>query len=145
MNVKIIAAGVLLVAALGLGKSVLYYRAQYAAAVGQLAERQRMIDDMQRRQQAVASLDAKLTGELADAQKNIAQLERDVNAGRRRLQLAATCPPQSTASAARLADATGARPTDAAERNYFTLRDRIEISSKMIAGLQQYINEQCTD
>lgn len=142
MSWKAAVFGLLLVVALMMGKTALYYRAQYAAAAEQAAEHQATIDDMQRRQQAVATLDAKLTKELADAQKNIAQLERDVNAGRRRLQLAATCPQQST-SAASLADATGARPTDAAERDYWALRQRIELNGKMIEGLQAYIREQC--
>ncbi|WP_312158381.1 lysis system i-spanin subunit Rz, partial [Pantoea piersonii] len=30
-----------------------------------------------------------------------------------------------------------------AERDYFTLRSRIELAAKQIAGLQQYIREQC--
>ncbi|MDU6443051.1 MAG: lysis system i-spanin subunit Rz, partial [Pantoea sp.] len=29
------------------------------------------------------------------------------------------------------------------ERDYFTLRSRIALAGKQIAGLQQYINEQC--
>ncbi|WP_312110846.1 MULTISPECIES: lysis system i-spanin subunit Rz, partial [Pantoea] len=33
--------------------------------------------------------------------------------------------------------------TDSAERDYFTLRSRIELAGKQIAGLQQYITEQC--
>ena len=142
MNAKTLVFGVLLVAALALGKTALYYRAQYRAAAELVAERQATIDDIQQRQQAVAALDEKLTRELSDAQENIAQLQRDVAAGRRRLQLAATCPPQST-SAAGMVDAAGARPTDAAQRDYFTLRERIEIARNQIAGLQQYINEQC--
>ncbi|MBV4366273.1 lysis protein [Erwinia phyllosphaerae] len=143
MNWKAAAFGLLLVAALGLGKTTLSYRAQYAAAAEQAAERQATIDDMQQRRQAVAALDAKLTGELTNAQATITQLQRDISAGRRRLQLAVTCPQQPAASAASLANATSARLTDAAERDYFTLRYRIEVAGKQIAGLQQYIREQC--
>ncbi|ERM09608.1 endopeptidase [Pantoea agglomerans Tx10] len=40
-------------------------------------------------------------------------------------------------------DATSARLTDAAQRDYFTLRERIEVAGKQIAGLQQYIKEKC--
>ena len=40
-------------------------------------------------------------------------------------------------------DASGSRLTDSAERDYFTLRERIELSKKMIEGLQEYIYMQC--
>lgn len=102
------------------------------------------ITDMQVRQSAVAALDAKYTGDLADAKRTIEDLQRDVATGKRRLQLNATCKPMRTAaSATGLDDATGPGLTDAAERDYFRLRERIEISSKQIAGLQEYIRNQC--
>ncbi len=102
------------------------------------------ITDMQTRQRDVAALDAKYTKELADAKASIDQLERDVATGRKRLQIAATCKPVSgTSGTAGVDDATGPRLTDAAERDYFTLRERIEVAGKQIAGLQQYIIEQC--
>ncbi|EOW6409862.1 lysis system i-spanin subunit Rz [Cronobacter sakazakii] len=40
-------------------------------------------------------------------------------------------------------DAASPRLTDAAQRNYFTLRKRIETSNKMILGMQDYIRTQC--
>lgn len=101
------------------------------------------ITDMQTRQRDVAALDAKYTGELADAKANIDQLERDVAAGRKRLRINATCPKGNTAGATRVDDATAPGLTDSAQRDYFTLRDRIETSRKMISGLQEYIHSQC--
>ena len=101
------------------------------------------ISDMVVRQRDVAALDAKYTKELADAQENINQLKRDVAAGRKRLQISATCPATGASGSSGLDDATGPRLTDAAVRDYFTLRERIEITGKMIEGLQAYINEQC--
>lgn len=101
------------------------------------------ITDMTTRQRDVAALDAKYTGELADAKATIDQLERDVAAGKRRLQLNATCPANGTASATGLDDATGPRLTDAAERDYFTLRERIETVTRQLSGLQAYVREQC--
>jgi len=98
------------------------------------------------RQRSLAALDAKYTQDLADAQNQIAVLQRDVAAGRKQLQLNARCPvvpadkPTSTTG---VDDATGARLTDAAQRDYFTLRERIETATAQIAGLQQYIREQC--
>ena len=101
------------------------------------------ISDMQARQRDVAALDAKYTKELADAKDNIDQLERDVAVGRKRLQLNAKCPANGTTGATSLDDGTGARLTDAAERDYFTLRQRIETVTKQLTGLQAYVREQC--
>lgn len=101
------------------------------------------INDMQVRQRDVAALDEKYTKELADAQKNINQLERDVAAGRKRLQLNARYAENGAASATGVDDAASPRLTDTAERDYFTLRERIETSGKMIGGLQDYIRQQC--
>ena len=101
------------------------------------------IADMQTRQRDVAALDAKYTGELADAQETIEQLERDVAAGRKRLQLNATCPANGTASATSVDDGTGPGLTDAAERDYYTLRRRIETVTSQLTGLQAYVREQC--
>ncbi|MDU7200750.1 lysis protein [Phytobacter diazotrophicus] len=106
-------------------------------------QRQETIDDMTVRQRDVAMLDAKYTGELADAKKQLEDLQRCVSTGKCGLHINATCPKNGTASAPGMDDATGPRLTNAAERDYFTLRERIEISSKMIAGLQQYIITQC--
>ena len=106
-------------------------------------QRQETINDMTVRQRDVAALDAKYTGELADAKANIDQLERDVAAGKRRLRVNAKCPTNGTASASGMDDATGPRLTDAAERDYFTLRERIATVTKQLTGLQAYVREQC--
>lgn len=104
------------------------------------------ISDMQTRQRDVAALDAKYTGELADARATIENLQLDVAAGRKRLRVNATCPAvQSATGSASLDDATGPGLADSAERDYFTLRERIETSGKQIAGLQAYILRQCLD
>lgn len=105
--------------------------------------RQEIIADMQRRQKSVAALDAKYTQELADAKATIDQLQSDVVAGRKRLQLNATCPKHSTSGTTSMDDAGSPRLNDSAQRDYFTLRDRIQTVGKQIAGMQQYIKEQC--
>lgn len=119
------------------------YHDKYITANDLATQRQQTIDDMQVRQRDVAALDAKYTKELVDAQASIDQLERDVATGKRRLQLNATCKKQPTSGATSMDDAASAGLTDAAERDYFTLRSRIELAGKQIAGLQQYITEQC--
>ncbi|MFT2259578.1 lysis protein [Escherichia coli] len=101
------------------------------------------IKDMQTRQRDVAALDAKYTGELADAKETIERLHSDVIAGRKRLQLNANCPANGTTSTGGLGDVTGPRLTDSAERDYFTLRERIVTVTKQVGYLQEYIKEQC--
>ncbi|MGP1944346.1 lysis protein, partial [Citrobacter freundii] len=54
------------------------------------------ITDMQTRQRDVAALDAKYTKELADANAENNRLRADVVAGKRRLQIAATCSKDET-------------------------------------------------
>ncbi|EOI5719998.1 lysis protein [Cronobacter dublinensis] len=128
----------------------LYYRASLTKAEASLTNVNRAlklakedIDDMQRRQRDVAALDAKYTKDLANAQKNIAQLERDVAAGRKRLQLNATCPANGAPGTSGVDDGAAPRLTDAAERDYFTLRDGIETVTKQVNYLQDYIRQQC--
>lgn len=101
------------------------------------------IDDMKVRQRDVAALDAKYTGELADAKETIERLHSDVIAGRKRLQLNARCSTNGTTGTGSLGNASGPRLTDSAERDYFTLRERIVTVTKQIGYLQDYIKEQC--
>ncbi|UAN49168.1 lysis protein [Serratia sp. JSRIV002] len=91
-------------------------------------------------QRAVAAIDENRTRELNDAKNQIADLQRDVAAGTRKLRVTATCPTGTTAS---VADGTSPRLTDAAQRDYFRLRERIEIARSQIAGLQDYIRNVC--
>lgn len=89
---------------------------------------------------AVATIDENRSRELTDAKNKIDDLQRDIDAGRRRLRLNASCQAASTAG---MVDATAARLTDAAQRDYFTLRKRIETANSQIAGLQDYIRDVC--
>ena len=101
------------------------------------------IKDMQTRQRDVAALDAKYTGELADAKETIERLHSDVVAGHKRLQLNANCPANGATSTGGMGDASGPRLTDSAERDYFTLRERIATVTKQVGYLQGYVKEQC--
>ncbi|MCF6628954.1 lysis protein [Raoultella ornithinolytica] len=101
------------------------------------------ITDMTTRQRDVAALDAKYTGALADAKATIDQLERDVASGKRRLQLNATCPTNGTTGTGGVGNASGPRLTDSAQRDYFTLRERIVTITGQVSYLQDYIRTQC--
>ncbi len=101
------------------------------------------ITDMQTRQRDVAALDAKYTGELADAKKQLDDLQRCVSTGKCGLRINAKCPANGAPSTTSMDDGSSPRLTDSAERDYFTLRERIETATKQLAGLQQYVREQC--
>ncbi|WP_320734876.1 lysis protein [Enterobacter kobei] len=119
------------------------YKGQRDKATEQLSLASATIKDMQTRQRDVAALDAKYTGELADAKETIERLHSDVIAGRKRLQLNAKCPANGAAGTGGMGDASSPRLTDSAERDYFTLRERIETVTKQVGYLQDYIKEQC--
>ncbi|ELY5887887.1 lysis protein [Cronobacter sakazakii] len=69
--------------------------------------------------------------------------QRGVAAGRKRLQLNATCPANGAPATTRVDDGACPRLTNTAERDYFTLRQRIETVTKQLTGLQAYVREQC--
>ena len=119
------------------------YKDQRDKATSALTLANATIGDMQVRQRDVAALDEKYTKDLADAKKQLDDLQRCVSSGKCGLRINAKCTANGAASAPGLDDATGPRLTEAAERDYFTLRERIETSGKMIAGLQDYIKQQC--
>lgn len=101
------------------------------------------IKDMQVRQRDVAALDAKYTKDLADAKKQLDDLQRCVRNGKCGLHVNARCPSNGTTSTGGMGDASSPRLTDSAERDYFTLRERIVTVTKQVGYLQEYITTQC--
>ena len=119
------------------------YKDQRDKATKSLRLANATITDMQTRQRDVAALDAKYTKELADAQAENDRLRADVVAGKRRLQIAATCSKDETTGASGLVDDSSPRLTADAELNYWRLRDGIASVTKQLTGLQAYVREQC--
>ena len=105
--------------------------------------KQATIDDMQVRQRDNAALDAKYTGELADERAENEKLRADIAAGKRKLQLNATCSKSNSTRASSLGDGEGPRLTVDAELNYWRLRDGISRITKQVSYLQDYIRQQC--
>ncbi|EAO5937163.1 lysis protein [Salmonella enterica] len=121
------------------------YKDQRDKATEQLGLANATIKDMQTRQRDVAALDAKYTKELADAKAENDALRDDVAAGRRRLLVNATCPAVPTGkstSAARVDNAARPRLADSAQRDYFTLKERVTTMQKQLEGAQDYIRTQ---
>lgn len=108
-------------------------------------QQQATLDQIETQRQAVAAIDIKHTKELADAKSENERLRADIANGTKRLQLNATCtkPVSKTTGTASVTDDASARLTNAAERDYISLRERIGIATTQIAGLQSYIRTQC--
>ena len=90
-------------------------------------------------------LDQKNTEELNLANAQIEALRRDVDDGRKRLSVRATCKPAvpSTTGAAGVADAGTAELAADARSDYFTLRNQLALSHEMILGLQDHVRRIC--
>lgn len=121
------------------------YKAQRDNKASELEKANATITDMQQRQRDVAALDAKYTKELADARAENETLRADVAAGRRSLRVNATCVSTTDKTTGTTSMDNAARPrlADTAQRNYFTLRERLMTMQKQLEGAQLYINEQC--
>ncbi|MFP2273224.1 lysis protein [Enterobacter ludwigii] len=119
------------------------YRDQRDKATEKLSLANATITDMTTRQRDVATLDAKYTKDLADAKKQLDDLQRCVSSGKCGLHVNARCPANGATSPGGMGDATGLRLTESAERDYFTLRERIVTVTKQVGYLQDYIKEQC--
>ena len=122
------------------------YKAQRDKNVRELKLANAAITDMQMRQRDVAALDAKYSRELADARAENETLRADVAAGRKRLRINATCPGtvREATGTSGVDTATGPRLADTAERDYFTLRERLMLMQKQLEVAQEYIRTQCT-
>ncbi|HCL5268758.1 TPA: lysis protein [Salmonella enterica] len=119
------------------------YKKQRDEKAQALALANATITDMTTRQRDVAALDAKYTKELADAEKQLDDLQRCVRDGKCGLRINAKCPANGETSTGSLGDASSLRLTDSAERDYFTLRERIVTVTKQVGYLQDYIKTQC--
>ncbi|HFD8837332.1 TPA: lysis protein [Salmonella enterica] len=122
------------------------YKEQRDTVTHKLTLANATITDMMKRQRDVAALDARYTKELADAKFENDALRDDVAAGRRRLLVNATCPAMPTGkstSAARVDNAARPRLEDSAQRDYFTLKERVTTMQKQLEGTQDYIRTQC--
>ncbi|EPD7358939.1 lysis protein [Escherichia coli] len=122
--------------------AVNHYRDNAIAYKEQRDKAASTIADMQKRQRDVAELDARYTKELADANATIESLRADVSAGRKRLQVAATCA-KSTTRASGMGDGESSGLTADAELNYYRLRSGIDKITAQVNYLQEYIRTQC--
>ncbi len=101
------------------------------------------INKQQERIQHLSELDKIHTQELANAKTEIDRLHTASLAHPERVYIKVKCPMPETDTTSGMDDATTARPTDSAVRNYWLLRERIATSEQIILGLQEYVRTQC--
>ena len=143
--VLLVACGVL---SLGLNHyrdNAITYKAQRDKKASELKLANVTITDMQVRQRDVAALDARYSRELADARAENETLRADVAAGRKRLRVNASCSAavREATGPTSVDNATSPRLAEAAERDYFILRERLMTMQKQLEGAQEYIRTQC--
>lgn len=141
-RIKAIIASVIICIIVCLSWAVNHYRNNAITYKDQRDKATSIIADMQKRQRDVAELDARYTKELADANATIETLRADVSAGRKRLQVAATCAKSTTGSSG-MGDGESPRLTADAELNYYRLRSGIDKITAQVNYLQEYIRTQC--
>ncbi|HCM3118763.1 TPA: lysis protein [Salmonella enterica subsp. enterica serovar Luke] len=148
-NWKTMFVGLLLVSLIVSGRlanhyrnNAITYKDQRDTATHKLTLANATITDMMKRQRDVAALDARYTKDLADANATIESLRADVSAGRKRLQVAATCAKSTTGSSG-MGDGESPRLTADAELNYYRLRSGIDRITAQVNYLQEYIRSQC--
>ncbi|HDQ1119220.1 TPA: lysis protein [Escherichia coli] len=146
-----IAVMVMLIICVALGLLVYHYRdsadeyrRQRDEKTAALTSARATITDMQVRQRDVAALDAKYTKELSDAKAENEALRADVAAGRRQLRVRVNCAAavREATGPTRVDNATSPRLADTAERDYFTLRERLMTMQMQLEGAQEYIRTQ---
>lgn len=142
--ILLVACGALWMATDHYRDNAITYKAQRDNKASELKLANATITDMQVRQRDVAALDAKYSRELADARAENETLRADVAAGRRRLHIKAVCQSVREATTASGVDnAASPRLADTAERDYFTLRERLMTMQMQLEGAQEYIRTQC--
>ncbi|MCZ4670623.1 lysis system i-spanin subunit Rz [Proteus mirabilis] len=109
----------------------------------QLSQQININKDYQARITRLNQLDIRHSQELASAKNEIDRLRVSAERNPDRVYIKAECPKSTTTSTASMDDATTARPTDTAIRNYWLLRERIAHSEQVILGLQDYIRQEC--
>ncbi|MBG6017793.1 lysis protein [Proteus mirabilis] len=108
-----------------------------------LEEQKDINTDYQVRIERLNQLDTRGTQELVNAKNEISRLRDISERNPERVYIKAECPKSTNNSTTSMDDATTARPTDTAIRNYWLLRERIAESEQVIKGLQDYVGSEC--
>lgn len=110
-----------------------------------LEEQKAINTDYQVRIERLNQLDTRHTQELVNAKSEISRLRDISERYPERVYIKANCPKSTSNPTTSMDDATTARPTDTAIRNYWLLRERIAQSEQIIKGLQDYVRKECVN
>ncbi|MEY0929272.1 lysis protein [Providencia rettgeri] len=99
--------------------------------------------DYEKRINSLHELDTKHTTELTNAKAEIDKLRNDVRSGRKRVYINAECPKPEANTSESGSNESSARLSEAAEQDYWHLREMMAENEKQTLYLQNYINTEC--
>lgn len=163
LNIPLIVGGVALAVGIGIGASLQQIRVanlktdlatleantskEDTKALDAALEKQKeMLRQNEILKQNINKVESTYLVNLKAKNNEIETLRKRISDGSSGLRVSATCESNghgetSDSSTSSSVDATSPRLTDSAERNYFTLRERINESTEQIIGLQEYIKQ----
>ncbi|QXA60068.1 lysis protein [Providencia rettgeri] len=100
--------------------------------------------DYEKRINSLHELDTKHTTELANAKAEIDQLRIDVSNGAKRVYVNAKCPKPEANTSESGGNESSARLSEAAEQDYWRLREMMAENEKQTLYLQDYIRTECS-
>ncbi|MEX9612294.1 lysis protein [Providencia manganoxydans] len=109
----------------------------------ELSEQKEINADYGKRINSLHELDTKHTTELTNAKAEIDKLRIDVSNGTKRLRVKAECPKPEANTAESGSNESSARLSEAAEQDYWRLREMMTENEKQTLYLQDYIRTEC--
>ena len=100
-------------------------------------------EDYQKRINSLHELDTKHTTELTNAKAEIDKLRDDVRSSAKRVYVNADCPKPEANTSESGSNESSARLSEAAEQDYWRLREMMIENEKQTLYLQNYINTEC--
>ncbi|WP_272538558.1 lysis protein [Providencia sp. PROV197] len=100
-------------------------------------------EDYEKRINSLHELDTKHTTELTNAKAEIDQLRIDVSNGTKRVYVNADCPKPEPNTSESGSNESSARLSEAAEQDYWRLREMMVENEKQTLYLQDYIRLEC--
>ncbi|SGD85309.1 Bacteriophage lysis protein [Mycobacterium tuberculosis] len=118
-------------------------RGERNSLTSQLSEQVAINKDYKSRIQSLHELDTMYTQELTNAKTEIDNLRDAVKSGTKRVYIKAECPKAGADTAESGSNEAAPRLSEAAEQDYWRLREMMAENEKQTLYLQDYIKTQC--
>ncbi|MDR2241856.1 MAG: lysis protein [Providencia alcalifaciens] len=118
-------------------------KGDYSTLKDKFSEQVAITADYEKRINSLHELDTKHTTELTNAKAEIDQLRFDVSNGTKRVYVSAKCPKPEANTSESGSNEGSARLSEAAEQDYWRLREMMTENEKQTLYLQNYIMTQC--